>query len=147
MPLKIIKDIGIHAPHFLVNHFNIFCRTGLTPELKTSRILPPHKKDERSALSNYRPISNLWSIGKLFEKIILEKLMEETRNLEGVFQHAYCPHHSTTTALLKFQDLISKDLDNKRTVAVYSMDLSAAFDLLRPNTILENLLKHNVSHG
>jgi len=147
IPLRIIKDIGKNAPEILVNHFNIFTRAGLPEDLKISRITPLHKKGDKQSLTNYRPISNLSSFSKLYEKIILKKLIEETEGLEGHFQHAYRPNHSTTTALLELQHRIARNKETFKFVAVYTMDLSAAFDLLRPNILMNTLTKMGVSGG
>jgi len=100
--------------------------------LKTSRIIPLHKKGEKCLVENYRPIANLNSLGKLYEKLLLSRLDQETAGMEGSFQHAYRRSHSTTTALLELQSRVANMLEQKMMVAVYSMDLSAAFDLLRP---------------
>jgi len=82
---------------------------------------------------------------KLYEKLLLSRLETETAGMEGGFQHAYRLSHSSTTALLELQARISTALEWKQMVAVYSMDLSAAFDLLRPNMMQEVLGQMGVS--
>jgi len=135
IPLKIIKDLAQKQPHILEFTLNEFATKGLPYTIKTSRVIPLHKKGDKSEVSNYRPISNLCSIGKLYEKILLEKLNIETDGMEGAFQHGYRKHHSTTTALLEIQSRISSHLEAGQMVVVYSIDLSAAFDLLRPGLL------------
>jgi len=133
IPLIIIKDIGKYAPSLLLSIMNDFAKNGLPRYHKISKVIPLLKKGDPQDMKNYRPISNLSSIGKLFEKIILQRLDLELKDAEGDFQHAYRSKHSTTSALLEFQNAISKCLDDKLCVAAYSMDLSAAFDMLRPD--------------
>jgi len=147
VPLRIIKDMAIMAPQILVNHLNMFARMGLPEKLKTSRVIPLHKKDDKSEPSNYRPISNLSAFSKIYEKVLLTRLMEETKDMEGNSQHAYRPFHSTTTALLELQHKISSNLEEKLKVACYSIDLSAAFDVLRPGIMMNILRDMQVSHG
>jgi len=147
IPLRIIKDIGTLAPELIVNSFNLFVRNGMPENLKVSRIIPLHKKLTKTNIENYRPIANLSSIAKLYEKVILKKLQDETKDQEGDYQHAYRAHHSTTSALLELQHKISKNLEKNPLVAVYSMDLSAAFDLLRVDIMLETLKEIEISHG
>jgi len=139
IPLRIIKDLAVNAPELLINHLNLIGRMGMPEELKTSRVIPLHKKGDKTDPANFRPISNLSAISKIYEKILLQRLIDETEDMEGTSQHAYRKFHSTTTALLELQHKITTYLDEKKVVACYSMDLSAAFDVLRPG-ILMNLL-------
>jgi len=53
--------------------------------------------------------------------------------LDGNFQHGFKANRSIVTAMLKIQDFIAKELDKGRIVNCYSLDLSAAFDPLRPD--------------
>jgi len=129
----------------LTPYLNDFAINGLPQNLKVSRIIPLHKKGSREEISNYRPIANLNAMGKLFEKLVLERLLAETIGAEGSFQHGYRKSHSTTTALLEIQARVSTHLDNKKMVAMYSMDLSAAFDVLRPEIMEIRLCELNVS--
>jgi len=59
------------------------------------------------------------------------KRLEEVE--DGSFQHGFKKGRNTTTAALELQDFVSRELDNGKTVGTYSLDLSAAFDLLRPD--------------
>jgi len=71
-------------------------------------------------------------LSKLFEKIILLRL-NALGELDGRFQHGFKSNRSTTTAMLEIQDFVSDELDRNNTVGMYSIDLTAAFDLLRPD--------------
>lgn len=97
---------------------------------------PVPKKGDLTNISNYRPVSNLSSLSKLFERCILHCLMAlpNYAALIGEHQHGFRPNHSTTTCLLSVKDKICESLDNKLKVIAYSLDLSAAFDMLRPDT-------------
>jgi len=69
-------------------------------------------------VENYRPISNLCSMGKFYEKCLLEKILEcSAKNgidSFGDHQHAYRKNHSTTTAGLTLQSLIANELDREK---------------------------------
>jgi len=146
IPLKLVRDIGRNNPHIICGMLNGFAREGLPQSLKVSRIIPLHKKGEKNKVENYRPIANLNSISKLYEKLILCRLNIETEGKEGSFQHAYRKNHSTVSALLELQSRIGEALDKKELVVVYSMDLSAAFDLLRPQLMQKVLAAAGVSN-
>jgi len=85
-------------------------------------------------------ISNLCSLEKVFEKLILKEI-ENSGVSDGNHQHGYKANHSTTTAMLTLQDFISENVDQGKSVMVYSLDLSAAFDMLRADIFLEKIGK------
>jgi len=64
----------------------------------------------------------------------------------GVNQHGFRKDHSTETALLTLQSVISKKIENCTPSVLYSIDLSAAFDLLRPDTFT-SMFKNILSVG
>ena len=73
-------------------------------------------------------------MSKIYEKLLLKRLIEETNGLEGESQYGFRKNFSTNTATLELQSHIAKAVDSGSIVAVYSVDLSSAFDLLRADT-------------
>ena len=57
-------------------------------------------------------------------------------------QSAYRPKHSTEMSIMKVQHDISDQLDKGRGVALVLLDLSAAFDTINPDGVMNNLEKH-----
>ena len=114
-------------------------------ELKTALVKPLLKKPNLDPLilQNYRPISNLQFLSKLLEKTVLSQLNNhlKTNNILDTFQSGFRPHHSTETALLKITNDIRLNLDSKRPTILVLLDLSAAFDTIDHN-ILINTLKN-----
>ena len=56
--------------------FNLSLYTGYIPlELKTAKVIPIYKSDERDLFTNYRPISLLPSLSKLLEKIVAKQML------------------------------------------------------------------------
>ena len=88
------------------------------------------KKDPK----NYRPISNLPSLSKVFERCVLDyiKDLEERSGikLSGEHQHGFQKGRSTTTVGLTIQEVIANATQAGKWAIVYSLDLTAAFDLL-----------------
>jgi hypothetical protein len=66
--------------------------------------------------------------------------------LEGLHQHGSRQKHSTETALLTLQSYLSSILESKKQGIIYSVDLSAAFDLLKPVKFYE-LFQNDLSEG
>ena len=106
----------------------------VTPLLKKSDLDP-------EILSNYRPISNLSFISKLLEKYVASQIRQymDENDLFDVFQSAYRPAHSCETALVRIQDDILHSLDNRNTVILVLLDLSAAFDTVDHRLLLDKL--------
>lgn len=123
--------------------FNRILKDGFPETWRTARVTPVPKKGDLKNIENYRPVSNLSSISKLFERCVLHRLMAlpNYNSLLGDHQHGFRPNHSTTSCLLQLKDEICEKLDSKQTVLAYSLDLSAAFDMLRPDTFMELMSK------
>jgi hypothetical protein len=120
---------------------------GIFPhEFKTGKVTPIYKKDNRECIENYRPVSILPIFGKIFEKIIYKRLYTFfTAN--GVLhedQFGFRKGHSTTHALHKSVDSITKNLANGKHVLGIFIDLSKAFDTLDHETLLSKLHNYGV---
>ena len=76
-----------------------------------SKIIPVHKKGNKSLIENYRPVANLCSVLKVFERLILKRIyeLEEINGvtLAGKQQHGFRKNKSTLTAGLLLQSLIA----------------------------------------
>jgi len=116
--------------------FNLSLKTGVFPDIwKKSFIRPIHKKDSKSNISNYRPISKLSSIPKLFELIIYDSIYESCTKIISKFQHGFMKKRSTVTNLLECQSHYIKSMESGYQTDVIYTDFSKAFDLLPHNVI------------
>ena len=91
--LKTIKTILI-KPLTLI--FNQLLITGIFPErLKLAKVLPLYKKDDKVLLNNYRPISLLSVISKIFDRIIYNQLYSyfEIKNILYSGQYGFRIKH------------------------------------------------------
>ncbi|CAB4034060.1 Hypothetical predicted protein [Paramuricea clavata] len=114
-------------------------------QLKEAMLKPKLKKSnlEFEEYSNFRPISNLKFLSKIIEKAVATQLMEHlvNNNLEEPLQSAYKRFHSTETALLKVQNDILIAIDNQKCVVLLLLDMSAAFDTVDHEILLERMSK------
>ena len=88
--------------------------------------------------SNYRPISNLSTISKILERVVLKRLSSHVSVLRNfnLFQSAYRSHHSTETALLYITDSLRNICATGSAAVLVSLDISAAFDTINhPNML------------
>ena len=116
--------------------------TGIYPtEWKTARVTPVFKKSVKSDLNNYRPISVIPVVSKVFEKIIYDQLYQYLNNnkLLSSCQSGFCSLHSTLTALLEAANSWSVNIDNGLMNGVVFIDLKEAFDTIDHEIILRKL--------
>ena len=144
IPLRVLRTGATILSKPLSVLFHKIYETKEIPEQwKLSKIIPLHKKGDRHEVSNYRPISNLCSVSKIYEKLILKRLEEigEENNIDltGNEQHGFKKKRSTITASLTLQSLISRKMDGNNFVAMASLDLSAAFDLVDLDELVDRL--------
>ena len=118
---------GVVSDSFKVAH--------IKPLLKNSAL-------DKDLLCNYRPVSNLSFLSKLLERCVLAQFTKylNTNEMFCEIQSAYRKFHSCETALIKICDDILRGLDSGKSVFVLFLDLSAAFDTIQHDLLL-NILK------
>ena len=140
--LKFVADIV--SPH-LTSLFNQSLTEGVYPDsFKIAKCVPVYKGAplDPELPINYRPISVLNAINKVFERTLHEQLTHyfEKHNLLPTFQYGYRKHHNTTQAILDFNDYVTECLNQKLVTIAVFMDLSKAFDTV-DKTILSDKLR------
>ena len=87
---KFIKlSISLLAPT-LVKLFNHSIQSGLYPDLlKIVKVIPIFKKGDPTSVNNYRPISILSPINKIFEKIIYSRLIKYIDKSNILYKYQY----------------------------------------------------------
>ena len=112
--------------------FNRSLAEGVFPQIwKTAHVTPIYKlKGERSSCSNYRPISLLSCVGKLFEKCVQKYVLEHLRSNEIITssQSGFTQGDSTVYQLLNIYDDFCSALDRHNITQAIFFDISKAFD-------------------
>ena len=82
--------------------------------------------------NNHRSVSNLCLIDKILQRLVLSQVSSylNSHNLYSTFQSAYCPGHSTETALLTVVDDLFLSLNNGKMSVLALLDFSSAFDTI-----------------
>ena len=94
-----------------------------------------------TTMTNYRPVSNLQFISKIVEKVTLDQFTQHcNRNsLLPNYQSAYRQYHSCETSLVKLVNDILWAMEKQLVTVVVILDLSAAFDTVDHDLLLEVL--------
>ena len=143
--VNVFPDDEFSYPDQCFTDFKSVCEEdGHVPKsLKLAAVTPILKKANLNAdeLKNFRPISNLPFLSKILEKMANVQLLQhkDTHNCREVFQSAYKEFHSTETALLRIQNDLLLALDKKQCVFMVMLDLSAAFDTVNHQKLLDRL--------
>lgn len=115
----------------LTSLFNQSLSTGIFPKCwKVSNIVPVHKKNSRSSVENYRPISLLSIVSKVLERIVYNRIMKHlvTNDILKNGQYGFRPRRSTQDALLSATGDWHSLLDGGNSISTIFFDLAKAFD-------------------
>lgn len=139
---SIIKATRKVLTPILCHIFNLSFTTGVFPQIfKKALVHPIFKSGDRDSVSNYRPISVLTVMSKVFEKIINKRLVQflNQNKILSENQFGFRSGRSTDEAVLKLSETVIENFDNKlRTIGIF-LDLSKAFDTVSIPILLSKL--------
>ena len=126
----------------ITNLVNLSLSSATFPDsLKIAQVAPVHKKNNILDKGNYRPVSVLPAISKIFETAIEKQLSTHFEQFFNHFLAAFRPGYGCQSTLLKILEDWREALDKDKYVAAILMDLSKAFDCL-PHDLLILKLKY-----
>lgn len=128
----VLKKLSLKVFTLLSSIFNKCLELHYYPSIwKVAKIIPIRKpgKDPTSS-SSYRPISLLSALSKLFEKLILNRLLNfvETNNIILPEQFGFRQGHSTTHQLVRVVNNIQRNRAVSKSTAMAFLDVEKAFD-------------------
>ena len=149
LPINLLKPVTDFIIFPLTHIINGFIKNNQFPvEWKQARISPIPKTPSPMSPSDYRPISVLPVLSKVFEIIVMNQLtdhIEQSASYQNS-QHGFRRSHSTITCLLKLRDDIFRAMGRDEiTIGVFA-DFSKAFDTIDYKVLIEKLYNLNLSH-
>ena len=131
----------------LVLIIDMSLKQGIFPSLnKEADVCAIHKKDEKTRCENYRPISLLPNISKMFERVMYTRLEAFLNMTETIykFQFGFRKNYLTNHALLSIVGQIRSALDKNMFACGVFIDLEKAFDTVNHQILLYKLNHYEI---
>ena len=146
IPGKILKLA--HEPlsiplTFLIN--SSISQNVFPDDLKCAEVSPLFKKSDNLNKLNYRPVSILTGISKVFEDVMNGQILKHFISIFHDLLSAFRKRYSCQSLLLKFVEDIKCAIENKQLAGAVFMDLSKAFDCLPHGLLVSKLHAYGLS--
>lgn len=141
--MKAVKCIAPLIINELTNCVNNNLEHGIFPEsLKSAKITPIHKTGNKQDPGNYRPISVLPAVSKIFEKVIHRRLDNflTTNQILTKKQYGFRAKANTLAATVDLTTHIKHKIDQRQIVLGVFIDLRKAFDTISHDILLVNYM-------
>ena len=140
IPVKIIKDNIDIFSEFIFHNFNnsIFDAT-FPSELKNVDVIPVFKKKNRNNVENYRPVSILPNLWKIYERCLYDQMYKYFNHILSKWQCGFRKGFSTQHCLLVMTEKWRKCLDKGGISGAILTDLSKAFDCILHDLLIAKL--------
>jgi hypothetical protein len=145
---RLLKEAGPSITAVLVRLFNKSLELAKFPLIwKRANVLPIFKKAEAFITTNYRPVSLLSILAKVFEKIAFKYLFNyfRTHFMISIWQSGFLPGTSTVTQLVEIYDQFCKAVNAGKEIRVVFLDISKAFDRVWHKGLLHKLRASGIS--
>ena len=139
-----LKQAGNAIVPSLTRLLNLSLQTSTFPNVwKLANVIPIFKKNDKCLIDNYRPVSLLSCIGKLFERAVFKHVFNFLRdhNIITLKQSGFIPGDSTAYQLVHLYHLFTEALDNQKDIRIVFCDISKAFDRVWHQGLLFKLQK------
>ena len=147
IPVVVLKNCEPELSYILAKLFNNSLNESCFPDCwKVSSVVPVFKNvGKRSTAKNYRPVSLLSVVSKIFEKLVNNRIVDhlEKCGLFSDFQYGFRSSRSTADLLTVVSDRITK-VFNRSTRAV-TLDIFKAFDRVWHAGLLHKLKSYGIS--
>ena len=148
--MKFIKSVAEDITSPIVNIINSSIDKEIFPDSwKVARVCPVSKIDNPMHEKDFRPISILPVLSKIYEKVILKQPSDyiERTSIYNSMQSSFRKGHSTRTFLLKVRDDIQKPLNKNKIRMSAFIDYSKALDTIQHEKHIRKVANFNFSNS
>ena len=143
----LLKELRPVITHPLTIVFNKSLVEGVFPNsMKHADTVPLFKSKNNTDCNNYRPISLLITMSKLLEKVMYNRTLQflDKHQLLFISQYGFRKKHSCSDAIMELTSEILKNKENSLYTACVFLDLSKAFDTLKPEILLSKMSNYGI---
>lgn len=147
VPPVFLKKCAVSLADPVAKLFNQSLNNGIFPSIwKTAFVTPVHKSVTKNDIKNYRAISKMSQLGKVFEKMVTDVLFLTFKSVIIPEQHGFFRGKSTSTNLVTFSEYVHRSIDSHEQVDVIYTDFAKAFDKV-DHMVLKYKLASSGVHG
>ena len=140
LPPKFLKNLAKGTAASLTSLYNNCIEQSTWPSAwKMGEWTPVFTKGDRQDARNYRPITSLIAVDKIFEFLLSNQVTSHYDETLYYRMTAYRKRHSCETTLLTLIEDWKQAVDSKQLVSVLSTDMSKAFDSLSHSLTVKKL--------
>ena len=144
---RFLKLASSQIAPYLRDLFNKCIQTGLYPtEFKIAKVTPVYKKAQRDSVTNYRPISVLSNLSKIFETLIYNRIKRffHSYDLLSNKQFGFRDGSNTELATLHVINKIMPSIQDRKFAICVFLDYRACFDTICRNILFTKLERYGV---
>ena len=141
-----IKAGGSAFHSILARKFTKYIRTGKIPQQwKESRTVLLLKKGDRERLCNYRPITLLSQVYKVFTRVILNRIATQLDEQQPIEQAGFRKNFSTIDHIHVVNQIVERCREFHYPLVLTFVDYEKAFDSVETNAVLQAILEQGVN--
>jgi len=142
IPTFIFRKVNALICPLISTCFNMSVTSGVFPNvLKCARIVPIHKAGDKNVVGNYRPISTLSVVSKIFEILMCRRMKNyiDRFSLLSGCQFGFRQNYATVDAVTQFLDHVCNALDDRKCLVSVFIDFQKAFDTVDHDILMRKL--------